>query len=278
MLFNFIPFLVLLPTVFALPSLPTDRSHEVQRRDLPTIQGGLNKVESKIDELTALAKTFEGDAVKAVPILESAAVILQTLKEVTTSISSTDALGLIDSITILGTVYTLNTAVDNLVNALIDKKPMFDKAFLTIIVLDELTKDTAAAKLLIDAIVAKLPAYIPGAIGTVVASPIIAKLDNAVATFSTTAPAPSAAPSAAPAASTSATAPKSASPPQSLTPPKSTTAPKATASPKAAAPPKATASPKVATPPKLSTGSAHGHEGMAGMARPISEESVDLSE
>jgi hypothetical protein len=230
MLFTFLP-LLLLTSVFALPSTPSQLSSRLQRRDLATVQGGLRRVASLIDDLTTKAKPFDGDVIQAVPVLETSALILNAIKDETKKISNTEALSFTETISILGTVYTLNNAVGDLVNVLIEKKPLFTKAFIAIVVADQLEMQTEAARLLVDAVVAKLPSYIPGVIGTFVASPILTKLERAVTAFTTNA-APSAPVSSSAAAKpqTSALPPRSTSLSKSPSLPKSTSTPRSTAS------------------------------------------------
>jgi hypothetical protein len=108
------------------------------------------------------------------------------LKEGITKISGTEALGLIDSIEVLYPVYNLNTAVDGVVKGLIEKKAMFDKAGVTVMVADRLTEEKDAAAQLVTAVVSKLPTYLPGIIGTTAAQPILDKLDKAAAAFKST--------------------------------------------------------------------------------------------
>jgi hypothetical protein len=111
------------------------------------------------------------------------------LKEGVTKVSGTEAIGLIDSIEVLYPVYNLNTAVDGVVKILVDKKAMFDKAGVTMVVADRLDEEKAAAQALVTAVVSKLPAYLPGVIGTTAAQPILDKLDKAAAAFKVAAPA-----------------------------------------------------------------------------------------
>lgn len=111
------------------------------------------------------------------------------LKKGVTTVSSTEVIGLIDAIEVLYPVYNLNTAVDGVVKGLVDKKAMFDKAGVTMVVADRLEEEKAAAQQLVTAVVSKLPAYLPGIIGTTAAQPILDKLDKAAAAFKVPAPA-----------------------------------------------------------------------------------------
>jgi len=105
------------------------------------------------------------------------------LKDGVTKVSATEAIGLIDSIEVLYPVYNLNTAVDGVVKSLIEKKAMFEKAGVLMVVADRLAEEKDVAQQLVTAVVNKLPAYLPGIIGTTAAGPILTKLDQAVAAF-----------------------------------------------------------------------------------------------
>jgi hypothetical protein len=214
--------------------LPRDASQLQKRADPTTVAEVLNKVSGYINDLTKKTKAFDGDAINAVPILDGSSAIQGAIKNGSAQIMSFEPMGLIDTIAILGTVYTLNTAVDNLVTALIEKRGLFDKAFVTIVVKDQLDSQLAGAKALVDAVIARLPAYIPGIIGTTVASPIISKLEKAVAAFE---------PNATPAAASSPAAAKPTSTAKSSSSPRPTRAPKSNGTPKSSAPPKAAAAP-----------------------------------
>lgn len=123
------------------------------------------------------------------------------LKEGQTKVSGTETIGLIDSIEVLYPVFNLNTAVGGVVKILTEKKAMFDKAGVTLVVADRLEEEKTAAQALVTAVVSKLPVYLPGIIGTTAAQPILDKLDQAAATFKApagdpSAPAPAPAPGA----------------------------------------------------------------------------------
>lgn len=105
------------------------------------------------------------------------------MKEGITKVSGTEAMGLLDSIEVLYPVYNLNTAVDGVVKGLVEKKSLFDKAGLTMIVSDQLEEQKGVAAQLVTAVVSKLPSYLPGIIGTTAAQPILDKLDKAAAAF-----------------------------------------------------------------------------------------------
>lgn len=125
------------------------------------------------------------------------------LKEGQAKIMGTETIGLIDSIQVLYPVYNLNNAVGGVAKILTDKRAMFDKAGVTLVVADRLDDEKAAAQALVTAVVAKLPAYLPGIIGTTAAQPILDKLDKVAALFK----APAGDASAAPASAAPPTAP-----------------------------------------------------------------------
>ncbi|KAF2434003.1 hypothetical protein EJ08DRAFT_676381 [Tothia fuscella] len=158
--------------------------------DYATISKILNDIITQCNKLVATAGKFNGEPIDAVPILDDSGELLKMLKEGQVTISGTEAIGLIDSIVVLYPVYNLNTAVDGVVKILIDKKAMFDKAGVTMVVADRLDEEKVAAQALVTAVVSKLPAYLPGVIGTTAAQPILDKLDKAAAAFKVTAPAP----------------------------------------------------------------------------------------
>lgn len=105
------------------------------------------------------------------------------LKEGQVKVSGTETIGLVDSVEVLYPVYNLNSAVDGVVKMLMDKKSMFDKVGVTLVVADRLDEEKVAAQALVTAVVSKLPVYLPGVIGTTAAQPILDKLDKVAAAF-----------------------------------------------------------------------------------------------
>jgi hypothetical protein len=159
------------------------RNTHLHRRDYATIKAVLDDVIKNLNDLTAKAKGWKGEAIDAVPILDSSAALLKSLQTGYTKCNQTGPIGLTDAISILMPVNSLNNAVDAVVNALIEKKPQFDKAFLTIVVSDQLIMQKAAAIKVIDAVIAKLPAYVPGVVGTTLVGPVLTKLEKAITAF-----------------------------------------------------------------------------------------------
>jgi hypothetical protein len=175
----------------ALPVQKLQNGQSLSRRDTLSEQGPqdfpaqivMNGVSNSLNELTKAIKKFDGEAINAVPVLDVSQAIIKKLKDGPTEIMAGTTMGLVDAISILLPVYTLYTAADNAVKSLIEKKPLFDKAYVTIVVADQLEQYKETAQKLVDAIVAKLPAYLPGVIGTTIAGPILTIIDNAVAAY-----------------------------------------------------------------------------------------------
>ncbi|QDS77990.1 hypothetical protein FKW77_002171 [Venturia effusa] len=157
--------------------------------DYATVSKVLNDIITQCKKLAATGGKFYGDPIDAVPILDDSGQLLKMLKEGEAKISGTETIGLMDSVEVLYPVYNLNTAVDGVVQMLMDKKAMFDKAGVTMVVSDRLDEEKTAAQALVTAVVAKLPAYMPGVIGTTAAQPILDKLDKAAFAFKPAAPA-----------------------------------------------------------------------------------------
>jgi len=179
----------LLPLMALASPIVNDQANTKAVADYATISKVLNDIIAQCNSLTASASKFNGDAIDAVPILDASGTLLTMLKEGYTKVSTTDAMGLVDSIEVLYPVYNLNTAVDGVVKVLVDKKAMFDKAGVTMVVADRLAEEKEAAQALVTAVVSKLPSYLPGVIGTTAAQPILDKLDKAAAAFKVAAPA-----------------------------------------------------------------------------------------
>jgi hypothetical protein len=165
--------------VSAIPTLVN--YHTIIKRDYATVNGVLKQLSTDLKALTTQVKTFDGQVINAVPVLDAAAVALKTMKNGTAKITSqSDVLGLNDTLSLLGSLYNLDSAVGAVTKSLVDKKPQFEQALVGFVVADQLISFQAAAKGLVDAIVAKLPAYLPTAVASIFYSPILTKLDNAV--------------------------------------------------------------------------------------------------
>jgi len=183
MFLNFVPLFVLASTVFASPFGQHDGSKQLQRRDGKTIVAVMVKIGGQLDKMKSQVTGWDGDAEKAVDILSASTAVMETLKAGIQTIQTTDAMGLTDALNMIPATNTLNTAVDGLITALISSKPKFDAAFLSTVVFDQLELQKVASAKMVDVIVAKLPAYVPGAIGTAMSAGILASLDKGVAAF-----------------------------------------------------------------------------------------------
>jgi len=228
MIFNFVPLLCLASTVSANPFALQDGRSQLQSRDISsisntndfaTISGVMLDLAKLLDSLAAKAKQWDGDAERGVPLLEGSEAVLAFIKAGVEKIKGTGAMGLLDSISIIGTENTLMKSVEAVMNAFTAQKPKFEKAFLSAVVFDQLETQLKASQQMVDAIVSKLPSYIPGAIGTAMAQPILDKLTAAIAVF-----APAGGSGAAPSSGSSPAAPPAA-PEAPPTPPAAPAAP-----------------------------------------------------
>jgi hypothetical protein len=230
MLFNIIPLWCLASTAFSSPLDSQDESVQLRSRDTSSISGTMDfatisgvmlKLATMLDTLAAKAKQWDGDAVKGVPLLDASTEVLNFIKAGVTTIKETSAMGLMDSISIIGTEATLMKAVEGVMNAFVEQKPKFDQAYLSIVVFDQLETQLKASQQMVDAIVSKLPSYIPGAIGVAMAQPILDKLIATVGTFNPGGP------GAGPSSDSAATPASAAAPTTNPTPTSAAAAPKA---------------------------------------------------
>ena len=174
--------------------------------DFATVSGVLTAISNDLGKLSTAVGKFNGQPIDAVPILDQAKVVLDDITEGSKKISSTEVLGLIDTIGILIPLFSLDSAVSTTINALIQKKPQFAEAFVDFVVSDQLVLFNGAANQLVKEVVAKLPAYLPTFIAQVFYQGILTNLDKGVQGFAAGAPDT---PAAVPAASS---APKGSAP------------------------------------------------------------------
>jgi hypothetical protein len=145
--------------------------------------GVMNTITRQLGDMKKSIASFTGDTITAVPLLDSASAILATIKGGSESVSAGGPLGLLEVVAILGPLASLNSAVGQVTQALLAKKPQFDQAGLTFIVFDQLDGFNVEAKKLVDAILGKMPAYLPKGLTGPFAQPIVDKLQQAVDAF-----------------------------------------------------------------------------------------------
>jgi Hydrophobic surface binding protein A len=148
-----------------------------------TANDALTQITTQLGDMNQKIQAFTGDPITAVPILDSAATVLATIKRSEEKVQGAQVLGLIETIAILIPLTSLNSAVGTVTEGLVKKKPQFDEASLTAVVSDQLELFNVEAKKLIDIVVAKLPAYLPTVIAAIFYQPILDKLGTAVTAF-----------------------------------------------------------------------------------------------
>lgn len=166
----------------SVTALPMTEEISLERRDLPTISGVLNTIMYDLVAMDNLVKAFDGNAEKAVPILEAADKTLKDIKEGIPTVKATDELGFIQSIGILLPVGALFSAAKQLVTDIIEKKPQFDSSYTTLVVQDKLGEFQSQAGALVAVTIKKIPAYL-SIISTPIAGSITGQLDNAATAY-----------------------------------------------------------------------------------------------
>jgi Hydrophobic surface binding protein A len=156
--------------------------HQVQKRDLTTIWSILNIITDDLNKMNKTIEVFDGDPLKAVPILDAAAITLKDLKMGFDKVNATDELNLITSAVILYPVYYLYYAVDGVTSQLVAKKDLFDKASVLFVVQDELQAFKKTAGDLITATLSKIPWYL-GIISGPIGNSIKGMLDTAAKAY-----------------------------------------------------------------------------------------------
>jgi hypothetical protein len=143
----------------------------------------MNTITRQLGDMKKSINGFTGETITAVPLLDSASAILATIKSGTQAVNAGGALGLVEVIAILVPLSSLNSAVGQVTQGLQAKKGQFDQAGLTFIVFDQLDGFNVEAKKLVDAILGKMPAYLPKGLTGPFAQPIVDKLQQAVDSF-----------------------------------------------------------------------------------------------
>ena len=154
--------------------------------DLPAVTDTFNAIQSGIDKMVVDVKAFNGDPQQLVAIQTDSDAILKTIADGTDKVAKSAAMGIMDAIGVLGPVGTLSSKVDEIINALAEKKELLTKNNLQSMVVKDLNDQKTAADALVKAILANLP--LPSLLGGIagpIAKQITDKLDAGVKTWST---------------------------------------------------------------------------------------------
>jgi hypothetical protein len=166
----FVPFLALTLTASAAP-LMMEKREAVANSVIAKLTKQLGEMASAVNWFYPgwdISKT----ARNALPILDQAAVVLNTMKDGSRQVWSSESLGLTDAIAILGPLTTLKNAVTSVTDGLMNKMSYFD-LYLTPVVVEQLQTFNVEANRLVKVIVSRLPAYVPGGIAVPFSQPIL---------------------------------------------------------------------------------------------------------
>jgi hypothetical protein len=154
----------------------------VEKRDAKPLIDALGTISTAVKGLTASVIGFTGDGANGAKILTEAEALLEVLKKATSSVTPIAALPLAEAVQVLQPGNALITDVSKVVDAIIAKKPDFDKVSLSGVVNEVLGKFKVGADSLIVAIKTKLPANV-ATVGDSIGKQINASLDRALAAY-----------------------------------------------------------------------------------------------
>lgn len=183
-------------TLFPIGLLATTTIAAPTRRSLTDVQTAFDKIQDQIAKMVTTINAWDGQASSGAPIMEDSKALLSTIKSSATSIESSSAIGLMDAVGILAPVNVLSAKVDDVVTVLLAKKGQFDSSKMSGEISEQLVQDQTATKLLIKAILGKLPSMTVG-IAQPIADGVSQKLDKAITAYGTAGAAASAAPATA---------------------------------------------------------------------------------
>jgi hypothetical protein len=154
----------------------------VEKRDAKPITDSLAQISKSIQAMTAGVAAFDGDAVKGAAILVQAESLLDVLSNSAKTIDPTPVLALNDAVQVLAPGNALITDVQKVIDALISKKPEFDKSNLSSVVTSTLNKFKTGAQTLLKSVTGKLPTNV-SSVGDSIGKQIYAALDKGIAAF-----------------------------------------------------------------------------------------------
>jgi len=147
------------------------------------ILDALVKLASELEDMGKKIPLYtNGDPATAVPFLDSAMVVLNTMKNAEDLTIAGPTLDILDVLALALPLYKLSSAISTVMGLFIGKRTDFD-AELQTVVSDQLHLFNEETKKLISLTITKLPSYIPGALATPFYQPIMDKLDEAVKAY-----------------------------------------------------------------------------------------------
>lgn len=130
-------------------------------------------------------QAFNG-AAQAADLSTASTNVLTAINNGNTAAQGSAALSLTDALALQTPIQDLGTAVNGTINALVAKKPAFDQASISPVVLDQLTQQRDASSIFSTTVISKVPAAAQG-IAKNLAQPIQDSLNRGVAAFQSTA-------------------------------------------------------------------------------------------
>jgi hypothetical protein len=178
-------FALLAAPVISTPISTVSTSKHLSRRDYwdDNIKDVIERVVDSTNSLTQKVKAFSGKIEDAGPVVEGSNALLSTIQNGTITVKSADTLSLLEVVAILPSVTQLNSAVKGVSDALIAKKFVFDSASLTTVVLEQLNQQKNGAQGLVDALLSKMPKYLPESLGQTLSNPSLNSLNEAVIAY-----------------------------------------------------------------------------------------------
>jgi hypothetical protein len=174
-------------TAFVAMTLTTSAAPLIEKRE--AIANTI--IDQLTHQLGDMAKAINGfypgwdvgkTARNAIPILDQANIVLETMKNGTRQIWWAQSLGIGDAIAILSPLTSLNTAVTSVTAGLMNKMSYFD-IYLTPVVVQQLEKFSVEAQKLVDTVVSRLPSYLPSAIAAPFSQPILSSLKTTLEAY-----------------------------------------------------------------------------------------------
>jgi hypothetical protein len=127
---------------------------------LTTIGSGLGALSKDIN-------AWDGDVVSASELLTKAQDLLDVITKSTPSVAGAPAMALTEAVNVLKPANQVVKLTQDTINAMISKKPGFDKAKLSPVVKETIAKFKVAAGSLVDAVQTKLPDNVKAVAGSI---------------------------------------------------------------------------------------------------------------
>lgn len=133
--------------------------------------------------LSVVVKGFDGNIQSSGPIITASQGLLDSIVNGTKIVQEAHSLDYIGLLAITGPTLDLNNAVNKVAEAIVSKKPLFEKAGLVPVVLDQLKGQQTAARALVNTLLTKVPLGTVS-LGTTLSAPSLEGLDYAISVFS----------------------------------------------------------------------------------------------